>query len=224
MNLIKYESKRYLFDVIIKNWFGVDNLSQIHSVKNYKLFKPLAPVGSEYNDQSTHWHTLFYKQIRVDSAFNDAYIKFLREVILPRYSDGIVYQKIPTFRVHLADNISVGEFHKDKHYRDEIWAKQVNEVNYYVPLTSAYDTNTIWAESKEDLGDYSPFNCEYGDCIEWDASNLMHGNKVNKENKTRVSFDFRVICKKDFISSSFRTKNANVEFDIGGYYEKMEIY
>lgn len=221
MNLTKYEKEKYLFESIIKNWFDVDDLSELHKIKKYKLFKSLAPFGTEENDQSTHWHNLFYKNYRIDPIFANAYMIFLRDIILPRYSDGIIYQKIPTFRIHFPNNIAVGEFHKDKQYRDVMWAEQVNEINYYVPLTSAYDTNTIWAESKEDLGDYSSFNCEYGDCVEWDASNLMHGNKVNKENKTRVSFDFRVIRKKDFISSSSRTMNANVEFDIGGYYEEM---
>ena len=150
------------------------------------------------------------------------YVNFLRNVIQPRYNGSIVYQKIPTFRVHLSNNISVGEFHKDKHYRNLDWAEKVQELNYYLPLTPAYDTNTIWAESKEDLGDYFPFNCEYGDCVEWDASNLMHGNKINIEAVTRVSFDFRIIPKRRYVASDHLTINTGIKFDIGGYYEELK--
>ena len=62
-------------------------------------------------------------------------------------------------------------------------------------------------------------DCDYGDCIEWDASNLMHGNKDNITSNTRVSFDFRVIPKSRYIESDHLTINTKIRFGIGGYYE-----
>ena len=106
-------------------------------------------------------------------------MKFLEDKIKPRFGEEIVYQKIPPFRVHLPGNVSVGEFHKDKHYRDGDWADKVQELNYFVPLTKAYGTNTVWAETEEDLGDYKEIRGEYGECVEWEASKLTHGNKQN---------------------------------------------
>ena len=76
---------------------------------------------------------MFYKMIREDESFNDVYLKFLKDKIKPRFNEEIVYQNIPTFRVHLPGNISVGEFHKDKHYRNEDWAEKVQELNNFVP-------------------------------------------------------------------------------------------
>lgn len=217
MNILDYDTERYDFKSIVQKWFDVDNLSTIHKTNSYELFE-------RKTDQSTIWHTLFYKKIRQDCSFNDTYINFLKNVIRPTYGgDSIVYQKIPTFRVHLPKNISVGEFHKDKNYRDVVWANKVNEMNYYLPLTTAYNTNTIWAESKEDLGDYSPFNCEYGQCIEWNGSNLTHGNKVNLEENTRVSFDFRIISRKNYIASNDSSINMETKFSIGNYYEELEV-
>ena len=159
--------------------------------------------------------------IRCDESFDDVYVKFLTDVIKPRYGEEIVYQKIPTFRVHLPGNVSVGEFHKDKYYRDVKWAEKVKETNYYLPLTTAYGTNTIWAESEEDLGDYKPFDSKYGECIEWNASNLSHGNKDNITSNTRVSFDFRVIPKSRYVESNHLTINTKIPFGIGGYYEVL---
>ena len=147
---------------------------------------------------------------------------FLEDKIKPRFGEEIVYQKIPTFRVHLPGNVSVGEFHKDKHYRNVEWAEKVKETNYYVPLTKAYGTNTIWAETEEDLGDFREIRADYGEYVEWSATKLTHGNKQNITKKTRVSFDFRVIPKSRYIEIEDNlTINTKIPFGIGGYYEVL---
>ena len=211
---LNYDIKKYQFRDIICNWLETYDLSKLHYVQQYEHFE-------RETDQSTIWHKKFYKMIRCDKSFDESYIKFLTDEIKPRYGEEIVYQKIPTFRVHLPGNVSVGEFHKDKYYRDVKWAEKVRETNYYIPLTRAYGTNTIWAESEEDLGDYEPFDSNYGECIEWDASNLTHGNKDNITSVTRVSFDFRVIPKSRYVESNHLTINTKTKFGIGGYYEVL---
>ena len=217
MNKITYDTLTYQFLDVIESWFWTDGImptsgiSDLHFHKSYDLFE-------RQNDQSTIWHRCFYKMIREDKSFNDVYLKFLDDKIKPRFEEEIVYQKIPTFRVHLPGNISVGEFHKDKHYRDEKWANQVRELNYFLPLTKAYGTNTIWAETEEDLGDYKEMRADYGECVEWSATKLTHGNKQNITRNTRVSFDFRVIPKSRYIESNHLTINTKIPFGIGGYY------
>lgn len=90
-----------------------------------------------------------------------------------------------------------------------------------MPITNAFDTNTIWVESQEDKGDYSAMNCEYGSFIKWDGSNLTHGNKINKTNQVRISFDFRVMKIDNYIPSNHGSINMNSKFQIGGYYSQM---
>ena len=217
MNKIDYDTLTYQFLDVIESWFWTDGImptsgiSDLHFHKSYDLFE-------RQNDQSTIWHRCFYKMIREDKSFNDVYLKFLKDKIKPRFNEEIVYQNIPTFRVHLPGNISVGEFHKDKHYRDEKWANQVRELNYFLPLTKAYGTNTIWAETEEDLGDYREIRADYGECVEWCATKLTHGNKQNITRNTRVSFDFRVIPKSRYVESEHLTINTKIPFGIGGYY------
>ena len=217
MNKIAYDTLTYQFLDVIESWFWTDGImptsgiSDLHFHKSYDLFE-------RQNDQSTIWHRCFYKMIREDKSFNDVYLKFLKDKIKPRFNEEIVYQNIPTFRVHLPGNISVGEFHKDKHYRDEKWANQVRELNYFLPLTKAYGTNTIWAETEEDLGDYREIRADYGECVEWCATKLTHGNKQNITRNTRVSFDFRVIPKSRYVESEHLTINTKIPFGIGGYY------
>jgi len=158
--------------------------------------------------------------IRKDEIFDDSYHRFLTDIIKPRFNEEIVYQKIPTFRVQLPYNVAVGEFHKDKDYRNLEWAEKVKELNYYIPLTDVYETNTVWTESEEGKGDFKPINSNYGECVEWDASNLTHGNKDNLTGQTRVSFDFRVIPRSRYIEIDGNTSiNTATPFQIGGYYE-----
>ena len=213
MHRITYDTKIYDFKSVVENWLN-NELSKLHLVKQYEHF-------DREHDQSTMWHKLFYEKIRVDETFNNIYLKFLIDIIKPRFGENIIYQKIPTFRVHLPGNVSVGEFHKDKHYRNVEWAEQVKELNYFVPLTDAYGTNTIWAETEEDKGDYQSFDSKHGECIEWNASNLTHGNKDNKTSKTRVSFDFRIIPKSRYVDSTHLSINTKIPFGIGGYYEEI---
>ena len=212
MNVIKYNIEKYPFSDIVSSWLNSQHLSKLHNVKKYNRFV-------RENDQSTDWHKLFYKKIRQDKAFDVVYKKFLRDIIKPRFGEDIVCQKIPTFRVHLPGNIAVGEFHKDKFYRNVDWANKVKETNYFVPLTKAYGTNTIWVESEEDKADFQPIETSYGNCVEWDAYNLMHGNKDNTTGETRVSFDFRVIPISRYIDSNHNTINTKIPFSIGGYYK-----
>ena len=214
MNKILYNIEKHPFKNIISNWLDTIDLHKLHEIRQYEHF-------DREHDQSTKWHKMFYKMIREDKTFDETYMNFLREYIKPRFKEEIVYQKIPTFRVHLPNNVSVGEFHKDKNYRNEEWAEKVREINYYVPLTKAYDTNTIWTESEEDKGDFKPMNSNYGECIEWEASKLTHGNKDNLTSETRVSFDFRVIPKSRYVDSNHLTINTKILFGIGGYYEVL---
>ena len=212
INIIKYDIENYPFFNIVSKWLDIQHLSKLHNVKKYDRFV-------RKNDQSTDWHKSFYKKIRQDEGFNIIYKEFLRNVIKPRYSEVIVYQKIPTFRVHLPGNVAVGEFHKDKDYRNGEWAAKVRETNYFLPLTKAYNTNTVWTESEEDKADFKPIEANYGDCVEWDASNLTHGNKENTTGESRVSFDFRIIPISRYINSDHNTINTKTSFSIGGYYD-----
>jgi len=213
MKKIKYDTKIFNFQNQIQKLFLVDDLSTIN--ENVEVFK-------RENDQSTSYHRIFYKWIREKETL-ELYNKFIHDVIRPLYDERIIYQSIPTFRVCYPNNIAVGEFHKDKHYRNRDWAEHVNELNYFLPITNAFDTNTIWVESIEDKGDYSAMNCNYGEVIQWDGSNLMHGNYINKTGKCRISVDFRVIKKSKYIDSDHKTINTKIKFGIGGYYKESKI-
>ena len=80
-------------------------------------------------------------------------------------------------------NLAVGGYHKDRDYNHS-----EHEINFFVPLTEAFDSNTVWVESEEDKGDFSPMEASYGEYYMWNGANLTHGNKKNDTGRTRVSF------------------------------------
>ena len=181
------------------------------------LLNDSVEVFKRENDQNTNWHKIFYAWARTPE-FKNMYTSFIYDVVKPLYNEPIVFQTIPTFRIAYPNNIAVGEWHKDKHYRNGEWAAMVKEDNFYLPFTDAYDTNTIWVESEEDKGDYTPINCNYGECVQWDGCNLSHGNKINLTGKARVSMDFRVIRHSNYLPSDHGSINTRVKFQIGEYY------
>ena len=212
MNKTQYDTNKFNFQQTFEELFECDSLDSLNM--DIEVFK-------RENDQSTPFHKKYYEAIRT-SDLEKLYTLFIKEIVRPLYDESIVYQAIPTFRTAFPNNIAVGEWHKDKFYRNGEWAAEVKEDNFFLPFTDAFDTNTIWVESEEDKGDYAPMNCKYGELIQWNGSNLMHGNKTNETGKTRVSVDFRVIKLSNYKDSNHGSINTGTKFAIGEYYRVME--
>ena len=62
-------------------------------------------------------------------------------------------------------------------------------------------------------------NLEYGNFICFDGNKCTHGNKKNDTDKTRISFDFRILpyekYNENYLTGSVSTKK---KFLIGEYY------
>jgi hypothetical protein len=204
---ISYNTKDFPFKRWLQSLFGC-GLSTINQNVG---------VLTREQDQSTPYHKIYYDWTTTED-FKTLYSKFIQQIIQPLYDEPIVYQAVPTFRIAYPNNVAVGEFHKDKHYRDQSWANEVKEDNFFLPFTDAFDTNTIWVESQEDKGDFAPMECKYGELIKWDGSNLTHGNKLNETGKTRVSVDFRVMKLSNYKPSEHGSINTKSKFQLGQYY------
>jgi hypothetical protein len=205
---ITYDVGKYNFRKLIEEVIEDENLEQLHQVKQYDTFE----VRKE---SRTIWHPKYYSKF--NSNIQQTYIQFLSDVIKPHFGwKYMVFQKIPTFRIHLHGNVSVGGWHKDRDYNHT-----EGEINCWLPFTDAFGTNTIWIESEEDRGDYQSYDVKYGEVLIFDGVNLLHGNKTNEENITRVSFDFRVVDENNFSPSDKSSLNNPTQFSIGEYFEKI---
>ena len=208
-----YDVNKYCFRHEIEQMFGTSELEKIHKIEECDF-----GVLNMETDQTTKLHKNFYKKVR-ESNFLGEYKKFLREVILPQFNEPLLYQKIPTFRVQVPNNLSVAEFHNDKSY-----SHSPEEVNIFLPITDAKETYTIWAESEENLADYSPMNAEYGEYYIWDGANLKHGNKINQSDVSRFSVDFRVMPYSKYDDTNVKeTVTTKTKLRLGSYFELMEV-
>jgi len=216
MKLIKFDTSKFNFADIYGTLLSTTDLSKLHNSE----LNTYDTLFTREQDQSTKFHQIYYENF--ENSIQPIYKKFISDVVRPLYNGPIVYQKIPTFRIHLPGNIAVGEFHKDKWYRDKTWHEDVQEINYYLPFTNVFGTNTIWVETQEDKGDFAPIEVDYGTLVQWDGVNLMHGNKQNDTNKTRVSVDFRIMKYENYKPSTHGSINTKVKFEIGGYYDLMK--
>jgi hypothetical protein len=205
---LKYDTSLYPFRERVKTNLKTNTLENLHEVEKYDTLV-------REKDQSTTWHKRFYRDDL--NRFQKLYNTFIKNFIKYEFElDEIIYQKIPTFRVHLKDNQAVGEWHRDRDYNHG-----KSEINIWLPFTDAYDTNTIWIESEEDKNDFKPYNVSYGEVLVFNGANLIHGNKTNIEHDTRVSVDFRIVNPTEFIPSTKGSINTNTSFDIGGYFQKL---
>jgi hypothetical protein len=147
-------------------------------------------------------------------AFIAAYEDFVRDVIAPlagrgvgvgvvvvgggggggkRAGDGVDgglrFQCPPTLRVHMPGRAPTIGMHCDSEYDNH----EPGEINFWVPFTRVFDSNTLWAESAPGRGDFAPFELSVGQAVRFNGNQCRHFTKPNGTGKTRVSIDFRVI-------------------------------
>lgn len=188
--------------------FDIDDLSRIHELV------PGTVVLSQPQDQKTVLHRRFYDNM---AGFLEIYEKLIHQWIPGiMEEDDLIYQAVPTFRVHLPGSVAVGDFHKDSDY-----AHSREEINFWVPLTEAFGTNSIWIETKEDLADYRAVSVRPGEAFRFPGGILRHGNHRNETEVSRVSFDFRVVKRELFNPTGSHSASAGVEMKIGGYYKEL---
>jgi hypothetical protein len=139
-------------------------------------------------------------------AFISAFEDFVRDVIAPlagaRFgSGGLRFQCPPTLRIHMPGRAPTIGLHCDSEYDNH----EPGEINFWVPFTRVFDSNTLWAESAPGQGDFAPFELSVGEAVRFNGNQCRHFTKPNGTDKTRVSIDFRVIPRAVAISpASFR--------------------
>lgn len=203
----RYDVSKYPFSEEVSRILGAE-LTRLHEANTYERLA----VGT---DQKTEWHRRFYAAYEAD--IKPLFYRFVREQVRPLYGEPVVFQRVPTFRVHLPGNVGVGEFHEDGKYNHPD-----GELNFLLPLTDALETATVWIESEVGRRDYRPANMRLGELFAFDGRNLRHGNLPNETGQTRVSFDFRVVPQSRYQPAEAATINTGMRFALGEYYDLCE--
>lgn len=213
MNKYSYNPFYYPFYQEVKRNLGVE------IALNY--LKVDDEVYKREKDQSSKYHQKWYESDLTE--FLSSYKSFVGNEIWPKFqckshSEQLVYQTKPTIRFHFPGNLAVGEFHRDRDYNHN-----PEELNVFLPITAAYDTNTVWVESQEGLEDYQPLNGAYGDFMFFDGANCKHGNKINNTRFCRVSFDFRIMTLSSYEKfQPKKTISQSKSLSVGDYYSVLD--
>lgn len=209
LDIISYDTDRFPFSDIVEKILGFP-LERLHELEKYSLF-------SREKDQSTFFHRKFYDAF--DINMKDIYLDLLKSVVYPYIGDDLVYQKVPTFRVGFPDNVWVGEYHRDSWY-----GHPHEELNFLVPFTDMYGSKSLYVESESSKGDFKPQTVNYGQILHFNHTQCTHGNEINQEGTTHVSFDFRVIPYHLYNNNlGGKSINTGMEFKIGSYFDLMRF-
>tara|TARA_R110000824_G_scaffold93267_2_gene225702 strand:- start:854 stop:1504 length:651 start_codon:yes stop_codon:yes gene_type:complete len=215
MKKYKYDTDEFDFRSVVEVYLENIDIENLHQTD--KFHKKLTSASGGYGDQKQNLHKKFYSKMDEYPLFKNLYDRFIKEFLTAQVECEFHYQRFPTFRIHQPDNVGVFEFHKDKDYNHS-----EHEINIFMPITKAYGSNTVWVESKEDKGDFSPMEAEYGEVFIWDGANLKHGNKTNETNQTRVSFDYRVLPIEKYNESEVKSSVTNAKaMSLDNYFQKL---
>ena len=121
------------------------------------------------------------------------FAKFICKFIAPHVREHtrctrIYFQSTPSLRIQPPSNFRIGYPHTDSMY-----FHQRGQINFWVPLTKVYDTNTLWLESAPGRQDYHPLELDIGQCARFYGNQCTHFTLANDTQDTRVSLDLRVV-------------------------------
>ncbi len=211
--VLKFSKEKFDFDKILKDLFEINNLDNLH--EKFSIENNIKPISK---DTHTHPHKIFYNKINSGWVyFEKLYKSFISDFVLSSLKkERVYYQTFPNFRISFPGNVAVSTWHKDS---DSENLHPKGEINFFLPVTDSYDTNTLWIESEPDKADYSPINLKFGEVFMFNGGDCKHGNKTNLTGKTRVSFDFRIMPLENYNPNyKAKTRTKNLEFKPGQYY------
>ena len=216
---INYFKKLYIFFLFLSLSLFFFSTAKLEA-KAFDIDNDIKPITK---DTHSYYHKTFYKKL--DSGWDDftvLYNKFIKEHVLKILGkEKILFQTLPNLRISLPNNVAVSTWHKDS---DKDNLHPSGEINFFLPLTKAFDTNTLWIESNTNKNDFNPINIDYGQLFIFSGGKLTHGNKINQTGKTRVSFDFRVLPFENYNPDyPFKTRTKNLAFKPGEYYSEASV-
>ena len=175
---------------------------------------------------------------RSSKRLRECYEQFVREVAAPlvaidhhdqhcglplahpgEASTPACYQRDPNFRAHLAGT----GHHLTQRHKDAQYHHQPLELNFWIPLTRAHASNTLFVESAPGAGDFYPFELGPGEGVRFWGHSCEHYTLPNTTADTRVSFDFRFVAPgmyRERYSNSHKS-DGTPRFAIGGFFDTL---
>ena len=173
----------------------IKRLEDIHNLKNIYL-------------NLENYKKIFF-ELFTERKTKEAYVKFAKLLIKKNFNGNGYFQKTPTIRIHLK-GLGLTGYHCDYWY-----GHGENAITIWKPLTNTKNTCSLYVQNnkidnKKLLTSFRKKKIDVAQinqilkhlCKKTDVkrneylqfnSKVIHGTQKNKENVSRISFDFRII-------------------------------
>jgi len=221
-NIFKYNTDLHPFRQYFESLFKTCDLEHLHLISSEDL-------STNLQDIETDLHKKFYFDIKNNPQFKELYCNFLLSIYNQFYpnEEDMIFQSFPSVRFQFINNKTV-----PRHYdSDDIGRHPLGEKNFLIPITAMLGTQRLFLESYPGKEDFQGIDMKYGDILSFNGNTCTHYNEVNTESTIRISMDFRIILRKDYLSylksGQITTTNPRdpsktrmpTKMIIGGYYQ-----
>ena len=177
MKIYEYPIEEYNFPKIIADYLKADDLTCLETDVSLA-------AGAQHSLYKNMEQATLYKRLydglsgATGQQFYQTYERFIQKVVRAQFSEPIYYQKKPTHRILFLNNPGESRFHRDRDY-----GHSTAEINYLVPQTPAYDTNTFWLESEEGKEDFKPVNMQIGGvcALQWGLTQARSKSEYDRK-------------------------------------------
>lgn len=178
-----YDRRRWPFAEAVAAILRTDRLDRLHESLEGRSMVEIAETGLALST---------WLRESLSDSFLGLVRDFMHHGLPPSLGDVTRYQESPVMRIHMHGGHSVSGFHRD---RD--WGQSPSVLNLWLPFTDVWDSNSLWIESAEGAGDFTPVRLTYGQALVFSGADLLHGSKRNTSGSTRVSCDIRFHVRRD---------------------------
>ena len=227
--IFEYDTNKFKFREFIEELYNTNDLEHLYNLSiDYNNLKNNVNHDFNLNDVETDLHKKFYNEIKTNNKFKQLYCLLIKDIFHSFFINEkvLIYQSFPSIRFQFENSIAVPA-HCDA---DSIGKHPLGEKNFILPITTMSNTNSLYIESQPNKGDFESVYLEYGDIFYFNGNKCIHKNESNKEGKLRISFDFRVILLKDYMTylntditytnpRDLKSDRIPVKMTIGGYYQ-----
>ena len=212
----QYDRERCPFAELVVEALGVESLealTTLHDTKDGRKAQAHPPRAGQDNFRR-RWRCWLDQDPSARARLDAMVREFVEAEVVSHFGEPAVYQAEPTLRVHLAGTgRALGVPHVDADY-----FHQPGEVNWWLPLTPCWGSNTLWCESAPGAADYTPFELPgAGSYRRFWGNQLRHYTLPNETGSTRVSLDLRAVPLSLFVPD-WASPKGTVPFALGFYY------
>jgi hypothetical protein len=221
-HFIPYDTSKYDFQGVLQRIFNVENLQYVHTLQ-----PSLHEQVTFHEDTKTWFHKHYYSSPIYGELLN-VYDSFVRDIILPRYTDSAYAVQVdPSFRIGIPNNTALGIRDNERTERigfhcDADYNHQPGEINFIVPLTPMFDTNSVFVESEPGKEDYHSINTSIGNAFCFYGNKCKHYNVKNETGVSRLSIDFRIIPMSQYDHNwNAESVHGKRPLTLGGYFKRI---